>query len=181
MLLHLLRLVADVGLHRTVRHIAESVRTGLLIRERGAHPRLHVAHLEPERRRVDVVDLAHLLERAADLVDSVVEVLEAVVERGGGSAVGAVVAGVGEVGDVAGHSAGVGEADGNGDASEGGRILLNGVGVAGEGGVADVRIESDEAATADELGTIGGGVGGGGGIGIGGGGNQAEVEESGCE
>lgn len=70
----------------------------------------------------------------------------------------------------------LGEAHGYGDASKLGGVLLDGIGVAREGGVADVRVESGAAARADEIGSVGGGCGG---VGVSGGGGWVEEEECG--
>ncbi|PON87359.1 hypothetical protein TorRG33x02_168510 [Trema orientale] len=159
--LHLVGPADDVGLHRAVADVLEAVRTGLLIGESGAHPRLDVAHLEPERLPPGAgnagVEVAHLAERAADLVDGVAEVGEAVVEGGGGAGVGggAVVGLAGDVGDVGGHVLGLGEAHGDGGAGELSRVPTHGGGVAGERGEADVRVERRAAACTDEICAVG--------------------------
>ncbi|KAF7808650.1 Hsp70-Hsp90 organizing protein like [Senna tora] len=147
-LLHIGDAIAYIRLHRAVRYVLESVRTRLLVRQRRAHPRLHVAHLEPERSlaRSRRSDLPHLLQRAADFVHRVAEVAEAVAQRGGGARVRAVVRLAREVRDVGGHPVRVEEAHGDGDAGELAGVLLDGIGVGGEGGVADVRVESGAAA-----------------------------------
>ena len=56
----------------------------------GAHPRLHVTHLKPKWHTSSSggSQLAHLLQRATDLVHGVIEVGEAVLESGGGTVVG---------------------------------------------------------------------------------------------
>ena len=75
--------IAYIRFHRTLRYVLESVRAGLLVGESGAHPRLHVAHLEEERAGAlaGCANLPHLLQRAADFVHGVAEVREAVVKR----------------------------------------------------------------------------------------------------
>lgn len=116
-LLHILGSLGDVGLQGPFRHVLEAVRAGLLVRQRGAHPRLHVAHLEQERPAAGAggaAQLAHLGERIVNLAHSFVEVGEAVVKSGRGSRVGAVVGLAGDVGDVSGHAPGLSEADADG-------------------------------------------------------------------
>lgn len=61
-------------------------------------------------------------------------------QGGAGSWVGAVVGVAGEVGDVRRHASSSGEANANGGASQKGRILLDDVGVAGKGSVANVGV-----------------------------------------
>lgn len=73
----------------------------------------------------------------------------------------------------------LGEAHGDGDASELAGILLDGIGVAREGGVADVRVESRAAARANEIGAAWAVGGGHGGVGVAGGGGWMEEEECG--
>lgn len=83
--------------------------------------------------------------------------------RGGcGAGVGAVVGSAGGVEEVPGGGADPGEADRDGDAGEPGRVFLDGAGVAGEGGVAEFRVEGCAAARADEVCVVGGGGGGSG-------------------
>ena len=181
-LLHLRDPVAHVRLHRTVRHVLEAVRTGLLVGECGAHPRLHVAHLEQERVGAGAGGsyLPHLLQRAADFVDGVVQVREAVVERGGGARVAGVVGVAREVGDVGGGAVDLREADGDGDASELAGVLLDRIGVPSEGGVAHVGVQRGVAARADEGGVSVAGVDRGLGC-VSCGGGRVEVGECGCE
>lgn len=102
--------------------------------------------------------MAHLLERAAYLVHGVPQVGEAVAKGGGGAGVGAVVGFAGDAGDVGGHAVGLGEAYGYGDPSQRAGILLDGIGVAREGGVAKIRVEGGSATCSEEggAGRIGG-------------------------
>jgi hypothetical protein len=82
--------ITHVCLQRPIRHIFKSVRTRVLTRQGGAHPRLHVTHLKPKRHTSSSggSQLAHLLQQATDLFHDVIEVGEAVVENGGGTMVG---------------------------------------------------------------------------------------------
>ncbi|GAB2279967.1 hypothetical protein Dimus_014604 [Dionaea muscipula] len=89
----------DLGLdRRPLIHIIKTIKTRLLIRHGGAHPRLHVGDLEPPRlvpvprprprpRPITAPELPHLREGATYLVDGVAEGGAAVTEGGGGGGV----------------------------------------------------------------------------------------------
>ncbi|CBI26862.3 unnamed protein product, partial [Vitis vinifera] len=73
-LLHVRSPVAHLRFQGAVRHVFESIGARLLVGKRGAHPRLHVSHLKHKRfTGLHLLHLLQLLERAANLVDGVVE------------------------------------------------------------------------------------------------------------
>lgn len=148
-LLHAGRAPAHVLFHSAGRQVLESVRTRVLVRERGAHPRLHVAHLPLEL--LPALQLPELRQRLLHLVDGVAEGGGAVAERRRRPGVGGAGRAVGEEGHVGGGAAGAAEADGDGDDGELARALLDRVGVARQGGVAASRIERGAAARTDEI------------------------------
>lgn len=130
--------ITHVRLHGPIRNVFEPVRTSVLVRQGCTHPRLHVAHLEPER--LAAVQPPHLLQRAAHLIHRIVKILEAVMEGRSRSWLSSVVGLAGKVGDVGREMTGLGETDGDSHASELGGILLDGVSVARERSVADLGI-----------------------------------------
>lgn len=135
--------IAYIRFHGTFRYVLESVRAGLLVGECGAHPRLHVAHLEEEGSGALAggANLPHLLQRPADFVHGVAQVREAVVHRHRRARAARAIVGVTrEVGDVGRHAVGLGEADADGHARQLAGVLLHRIGVAGEGGEAHVRV-----------------------------------------
>ncbi|GMN38531.1 hypothetical protein TIFTF001_007763 [Ficus carica] len=161
--------VTDVLLDGTVDDVLEAISAGLLVGQGGAHPRLDVAHLEPKRLAAAGpgaadVEMAHLPERASDLVDGVAEVGEAVVKGGGGAGIGAVVGLPGEVGHVGRHVLGLRQADRDGHARQLLRVPLHRYGVTGERREAELRVEGRAAACADEISAVG--VGGGARVGV---------------
>ena len=109
--------ITHVTLQRPIGHIFKPIRTGVLVGQGGAHPRLHVAHLEPKRVHSQTrgSELTHLLQRAADLVDRVAEIGEAVVQSRGGSAVRSILGLANQSGDVGSHAASLGETHAYGD------------------------------------------------------------------
>lgn len=153
--------ITHVTLQRPIGHTFKPIRTGVLVGQGGAHPRLHVAHLEPKRldSQTRGSELTHLLQRAADLVDRVAEIGEAVVQSRRGSAVRSVLGPASQSGDVGGHAASLGETHAYGDFGELTGALLYGAGVTGQGVVAEVGVQRCAAARADEFCAVGCGIG----------------------
>lgn len=82
-------------------------------------------------------------------------------EGGRGAVVGAVIRLAREVVDVRCHALCFLQADADGHPRQPAGVLLHGACVAGERGVAQLRVERGLATVADELGVFGGGGGGG--------------------
>lgn len=134
-LLHLQDPVGHVrfdGDYTSIIYIIKAVDAGVLVGEGSAHPRLHVAELEPELLgAASSGQGSHLVEGFSNLVDSIAQHREAVMEGGGSSAVSGVVGFVGEVSHVEGHVLGAGEAHAHGYSGQPTRVTLYCIGIPG--------------------------------------------------
>ncbi|GER31067.1 T-cell acute lymphocytic leukemia protein 1 [Striga asiatica] len=136
---HPQRPITHVCLHWAVVHVIKPICTRVLVSEGGAHPRLHVADLEPQPLS-SPRQAAHLPEGPSYLVHRVLEHRQAVPEGGGGPGVWPVVGPSGEVAQIRRRSGCPRQAYADGDGGEAGRVTADGGGVAREGVVADVGL-----------------------------------------
>lgn len=146
-LLHLAHSVADIGLHRAGRHHEEPVRARILARQRGAHPRQGVGHPRRHLRPDRPLQPLELRDRVPRPLGSVVQLLRAVAQGAPLGAGGAAA----ERCDVESGGPKPGEGEVGGDVGELDGALPDLVGVAGEGRVAEARVQGGGAALAYEF------------------------------